>query len=112
MISAAFSYKQHVINYVVRDNRVSLLIHFPCILIDALSFVRSRGSSVGIVTDYRLDDRWFGVPISVLSKMFTPPYRPDRPWGPPNLLPSEYRGQDGAADKSHAPSAKVKKMWI
>jgi hypothetical protein len=47
----------------------------------------SPHSSVGIATGYGLDDqgeREFRVPVG--SKIFTSPYRPDRLWGPPNLL--------------------------
>jgi hypothetical protein len=49
--------------------------------------VGSRDSSVGIATGYGLDDR---VPVG--SNIFTSPYRPDRLWGPPNLLKNGYRG--------------------
>jgi hypothetical protein len=48
---------------------------------------RSRDSSVGIATGYGLDDRGGGgVLVPVGSKIFTSPCRPDRLWGPPNLL--------------------------
>ena len=59
------------------------------------------GSSVGIATDYGLDGSRFSA-------------RPDRPWGPPNLLYNGYRVFPGgkvragrAADHSPPSSAAV-----
>jgi len=59
------------------------------------------GSSVGIATDYKLDDR--GSKFSA---------RPERPWGPPSPLYNGYRVFPGgkvrpgrAADHSHPSSA-------
>jgi hypothetical protein len=52
----------------------------------------SRDSSVGIATGYGLDDRGVGVRVTVGSRIFFSPRRPDRLWGPPNLLPNGYRG--------------------
>jgi hypothetical protein len=52
---------------------------------------RSRYSVVGIKTGYGLDDRGVGVRVSVGSRIFSPQRRPDRPWGPPNLLFNGYR---------------------
>jgi hypothetical protein len=46
----------------------------------------SRDSVVGIVTGYWLDDREPGIRVPVGLRMFSPPRRPDRFWGPPNLL--------------------------
>jgi hypothetical protein len=46
----------------------------------------SQDSSVGLATGYGLDDQDVGVRVSVGSKIFTSPCRPDRLWGPPNLL--------------------------
>jgi hypothetical protein len=43
-------------------------------------------SSVGIATGYGQDDQGAGVGVPVGSRIFTFPYRPDRLWGPPNLL--------------------------
>jgi hypothetical protein len=54
--------------------------------------VRSRDSSVGIVTSYGLDGGRVGVRVPVRSRIFSSPRRPDRFWGPPNLLSNEYRG--------------------
>jgi hypothetical protein len=47
---------------------------------------RSRDSSVGIATGYGLDDQSGGNSSPGRVKIFTSPYRPDRLWGPPNLL--------------------------
>jgi hypothetical protein len=47
---------------------------------------------VGIATGYGLDDREVGVRVPVGSGIFTSPYRPDRLWGPPNLLYIGYQG--------------------
>jgi hypothetical protein len=51
--------------------------------------LRSRGSSVSIVSDYGLDDRH-----SILDRgggFFLSPLLPDRLWGPPSLLYNGYR---------------------
>jgi hypothetical protein len=50
--------------------------------------MRSRDSTVGIATGYGLDDREVGVRVPVESS----PRRPDRLWGPPNLLSNGYGG--------------------
>jgi hypothetical protein len=60
-----------------------------CIL--SPSFLRSRDSSVGIANGYGLDNRGVGVRVTVVSRIFSPP-RPDRHWGPPNLLSNAYEG--------------------
>jgi hypothetical protein len=64
-----------------------------------------------------LDDREVGFRLTVGSRIFTSPCRPDRLWGPPNLLHNGYRGPGvkrpgREADHSHQTSAEVKKMWI
>jgi hypothetical protein len=51
----------------------------------------TRGSSVGIASGYGLDDQRVGVRVPVGSSILTS-YRPDRLWGPPNLLTNGYRG--------------------
>jgi hypothetical protein len=81
---------------------------------------RSRGSVVGIATGYRLDGRGVGVRVPVGLRIFFSPSRPDRLWGPPNLLSNGYRGALSSwvkrpgleVGQSHAASADVKKMWI
>jgi hypothetical protein len=44
-----------------------------------------------ISTGYGLDDREVGVRVPVGSRIITSPCRPDRLWGPPNLLYNGYR---------------------
>jgi hypothetical protein len=51
---------------------------------------KSRGSVVGIVTDYELDDRGVGLLVPTESRILSSPYRPDRLWFPPSLLSSGY----------------------
>jgi hypothetical protein len=67
-------------------------------------------SVVGIATGYGLDARGVGVRVPVVSRIFSSPNRPDRLWGPTNLLFSGYRGPGRETD--HSASAEVKKMWI
>jgi hypothetical protein len=49
----------------------------------------SRDSSVGIATGYGLDDRGVGARVPVEARIFFSPRRPDRFWGPPDLLSGE-----------------------
>jgi hypothetical protein len=51
----------------------------------------NRDSSVGVATGHGLDDRGAGVRVPVGSRIFSS-RRPDRLWGPPNLLSNGYRG--------------------
>jgi hypothetical protein len=91
-----------------RGNTVSLL------------HCRSRDSAVGIATGYGLDDRGVGVWVSVGVRIFTSPCRPDRLWGPPNLLSNGYRGalslrvKRPGRESDHSPptSAEVKKICL
>jgi hypothetical protein len=53
---------------------------------------RSRDSAVSIATSYGLDDRGVEVRVPVGSIIFYSPRRPDRLWGPPNLLSNGHRG--------------------
>jgi hypothetical protein len=52
----------------------------------------SRDSPVGIATGYGLDEREVGVRVPVRSRIVISPYRPDRLWGPPNILSNGYEG--------------------
>jgi hypothetical protein len=51
----------------------------------------SRDSAVDISTGYGLDDWEVGARVAVGSRIITSPCRPDRLWGPPNLLYNGYR---------------------
>jgi hypothetical protein len=79
----------------------------------------SRDSTVGIATGYGLDGQGVGVQVPVGSRIFSSPRRPDRFWGPFNLLSNGYwelfpRGKMAGREANHSPpaSAEVKKMWI
>jgi hypothetical protein len=52
----------------------------------------SRDAAVGIATGYELDDRGVRVLVTVVSRIFFTPHRPDRLWGSPSLLSDGYRG--------------------
>jgi hypothetical protein len=52
----------------------------------------SRDSVVDVATGYGLDDQGVGVGVPVGSRIFSSPRRPDRLWGPPNLLSNGYLG--------------------
>jgi hypothetical protein len=82
---------------------VSFPLHMPFLFLFSCSlslsiykyiFLSSITShmGVGIATGYGLDDGGVGVRIQVGSRIFSSPRRPDRPWGPPSLLPNGYRG--------------------
>jgi hypothetical protein len=77
----------------------------------------SRSSRVGIVTGYKLDGGGIRFLVSVRSRMFTSPYRPDRLWSPSKVLSNGYGGralsprvkqQECAADLLPPTSAEVK----
>jgi hypothetical protein len=55
-------------------------------IIIIIIIVASLGSAVGIATFYGLDDPGAGVRVSVVLRILTSPYRPDRLKGPPSLL--------------------------
>jgi hypothetical protein len=85
-----------------------------------ISEVRSRGSSVGIATDYGLDDRNLGgldsqrgLEIFLIFTASRPALRPTQPpiqWVPVALSPAvKLRGRE--ADHSPPSSAEVKNAW-
>jgi hypothetical protein len=61
-------------------------------IIEVLYF-KSRDSPVGIGLGYGLDDRGsrFRFPAGGGWEFFSPPPRPERLWGPPNLLSNGYQ---------------------
>jgi hypothetical protein len=79
----------------------------------------SRDSVAGIAPSYGLDNRGIGVGVPVGSRIFSP-LRPDRLWGPLNLLSNGYRGalspgvKRSGREAHHSPStcAEVKILWI
>jgi hypothetical protein len=80
---------------------------------------RSRDSAVGIATGYGLDDRGFGVRVSVGSKIFSFLVVQTGSGAHPASYPMGTRGSFSGgkaprreADHSPPASAEVKKMWI
>jgi hypothetical protein len=65
----------------------NLILLYPHIF-----FQRSRDRVIGIATNLGLDDREVGVRLPIESRIFFPPRRPNRLWGPLNLLSNGYRG--------------------
>jgi hypothetical protein len=49
-------------------------------------------SVVGIAIGYGPDNKGFRVQAPVGLRICSPPHRPDKLWGPPNLLPNGYLG--------------------
>jgi hypothetical protein len=45
-----------------------------------------------IESGYGMDDRGVGVQVPAGSRIFSSPRRPDRFWGPPNLLSNGFEG--------------------
>jgi hypothetical protein len=76
----------------LNQNYISLKICYRRKSQDHTLAVRSRDSAVGKATGYGLDDRGVGVRAPVGPRIFSSPRRPDRLWGPPNLLSNGYRG--------------------
>jgi glutamine synthetase len=54
--------------------------------------VSDQNSAVGTATCYGLNDRGGGVRVPVGSRIFSSTRRPNRLWGPPNLLSNGYKG--------------------
>jgi hypothetical protein len=81
-----------------------------CLTITRTTLLSSRDSAVGIATGYGLDDRDVRVRVPVESRIFSSPRRPDRLWGPPNLLSNGYQrlfpgGKSAGCEADHSPSA-------
>jgi hypothetical protein len=79
----------------------------------------SRDRVIAIATGYGMDDQGVGVRVPVGSRIFSSPRRPDRIWGPLNLLSNWYRGsfagvQRPGCEAYNSPPASTegKKMWI
>jgi hypothetical protein len=95
-----------------------------CLLVYKTHFILHKywntDSVVGIAIGFELDDGGAGVRVPLGSSIFSSPRRPDRLWGPPNLLsngywglsPREVKRLGREADRSPPTSAEVKKMWI
>jgi hypothetical protein len=65
---------------------------FAIVKLKLYAFWMSRCSEVGVATSHRLDDRGVRFRVPVKSRILTSLYLPDRFWGPPSFLSSEYRG--------------------
>jgi hypothetical protein len=76
----------------------SVLISLP------FSVIQSRDSSVNIASGYGLNDQEAGFRVPVESGIFTSPSRPDRLWGPLNLLSNGYLGQENVDLYIHSPT--------
>jgi hypothetical protein len=89
---------------------LNICLPFP----GSLVFLRSRDSSVGITTCYRLDNLRVGVRVPELSRIFSFPRRPDRLWGTLNFLSNfpEIKRPGTETDHSSPTSTENKKTWI
>jgi hypothetical protein len=73
----------------------------------------SRGSLVGIATDYGLGDRGVGIRVPVGSRIFSTSSRPAmRPTQPPIQWVPGLKGPGHEADHSFPTIAEVKETWI
>jgi hypothetical protein len=59
--------------------------------LEIIIIIVSRDNTVGITAGYGLAGRGVGVRVQVGARFFTFPRRPDRMWGPPDLLSNGYR---------------------
>jgi hypothetical protein len=67
--------------------RLHSVLFSTAVISDRRLIANSVGTAVGKAIGYELDDR-----VPKVSRIFTPPFRPDRLWGPPILLTNGYRG--------------------
>jgi hypothetical protein len=86
------------------------------VFIEGLKLRLTRGSSVSIVSDCRLDD-WGSIPGRGIG-FFLQPVCPNQLWNPPSLLPNGYHGflpcikrPRHDADHSLPSSAEVMNAW-
>ena len=74
----------HIVSYRIILYYITLYIKLYYIILYYIILYYIPGSSVGIATDYGLD----GPGSNPVGTRFST--RPDRPWGPPNLLYNGY----------------------
>jgi hypothetical protein len=80
---------------IVKDCELTLEQHVIIIIIIIIIIILVSESnnpsiSLGTAIGYELDERELGVRVQVGSTIFTSRYRPDRLWGPPNLISNGY----------------------
>jgi hypothetical protein len=92
--SGAYDWQLPQIRYLRPANAVSYPVHNCTYLLlhTDLFTDGSRDSVVGIATSYGLDHQGIGIRVRAQSRIFFSPRRPDRLWGPPNLLSNGLRG--------------------
>jgi hypothetical protein len=74
-------------------NIFSRFVYHMCyVLYPFVTCLGSQDSVVSTAAGYGLDDRGVGVRVPLGSKIYFSPCRPDRLWGPPNLLANGYGG--------------------
>jgi hypothetical protein len=76
----------------VADKQYKYQLRSNLCFIQVLLMWRSRDSSVGIATGYRLGYGGVRVRVPVGSSIFSSPRHPDQFWGPPSLLSNGYWG--------------------
>jgi hypothetical protein len=81
-----FTHAHFVIGFGLLSLHVNKYKFNGIIIIIIIIIIESGDSAVGTATSYRLDDRWVGVRVPVGSSIISSPSRPDRLWGPSNLL--------------------------
>jgi hypothetical protein len=67
-------------------------VHFAHRVFLVFSMIPRTQSDYFPATGYGLDDRGVGVRVPIEARIFISSRRPDRLWGPPNLLSNGYRG--------------------
>jgi hypothetical protein len=64
------------------------------------TYIKNRGSAVGVATGYRLEERGVGDRVSVELRMFTSPYHPD-----PGVHSASYPMVTGSLPRGNAAGA-------